>query len=219
MNFIFSNKKREYTAAFIIIVIGFALRLYASSSVPLIFDEHEKIAFIHEIHFDYKNLSLPLGSEVTHNPPFLPYLIKLSTLIMGENNLALRLPSVILGTLTLLIIFLLVRENLNQKTAMLVLTLMSLSQFCIGSTRIAWEEGLLLFFASCTLLFTQKAINTPRKSFLWLTAVFMGIGLFVKGTMITLLPVIVFYIFFYTPHKKNLSKKGSVYFRSHHYFH
>jgi len=208
MQFIFKTKKREYAAAAVIIVIGFALRFYASSTVPLTHDEYENIAFVNEISFERGNLSLPLGSSITHNPPFMPYMIKLSTFLFGENNIAIRMPSVILGTLTLLIIFLLIRDNLNQKIALLTLIFISFSQFAIGFTRIAREDGILLFFASCVLMFTQKAINHQKKSFLWLTAFFMGLGLLTKGTMITLLPVIVLYIFFYSQNKDIFQKRA-----------
>jgi len=208
MQFIFRNKKREYSAAAVIIAIGFALRLYASSTVPLTHDEYENIAFVSEISFEKENLSLPLGSNITHNPPLMPYMIKLSTFLFGDNNIALRLPSVILGTLTLLVIFLLVRDNLNQKIALLTLIFISLSQFAIGFTRIAREDGILLFFASCVLLFTQKAINCQKKSFLWLTALFIGLGLLTKGTMITLLPIIILYIFFHSQNKDIFQKRS-----------
>lgn len=202
-----NNKKAKSLLVLIIIVIGFLLRLYASINVPLTFDEKKKIIFLKEIKLDSKGLHLPLGSKITHNPPLLPYLIKFSFLLFRENKFAERLPSVVLGTLTLPLLYFLVRANLNQNTALLALFFVSFSQFHIGATRIAWEDGVLLFFATGVLFFTQQALIFHRKVFLWLAGFFMGLGLLTKGTTITLLPVTVFYIFFYRKNKKKFSIK------------
>jgi len=111
MHIAFKNKKQEFAVVLLIVIIGFLLRFYASFSVPLLNDEKDKISFSQEISFAKDNIKLPMGNEKTENPPLLPYLMKISTLLFGVNTLSVRLPNIIFGTLILLVIYFLVKEN------------------------------------------------------------------------------------------------------------
>jgi len=212
MHISFKNKRQELTVVLLIIIIGFLFRLYASFNVPFSDQEIEKIAFAHEINFTKSNVTLPMGSQVTENPPLLPYLMKISFLLFGESKLSAQLPNIVLGTLLLFIIYLLVKENLNITVALLTLVLMSFSQYCISNARHAEENGIILFFAGCVLLFIQRALIFRKKYFLWLAGLFMGFGLLTKGTMITWLPVIIFYVFLDPAQKKIFNKRDLLIF-------
>jgi len=201
------NKRQRSIAVLLILIIGFLLRFYASFSVPLLNDEKDKVLFSQEISFAKDNIKLPMGSEKTENPPLLPYLMKISTLLFGVNTLSVRLPNIIFGTLTLLVVYLLVKENINVTTALLTMALMSLSQFYISNSRHIEENGLILFFASCTLLFMQRAIIKHNKKALWAAALFFGLALLTKETAIVWLPVIIFYVFFDQENKKIFGKR------------
>nr|MBA4405143.1 hypothetical protein [Nanoarchaeum sp.] len=206
---IFDNKKIKSLSLLVIILIAFFLRLYAAFSIPHNPDEIEKINFVKEISFAGEKINLPLGSKVTHNPLLLPYLMKISFSLFGENKIAARLPVVIFGTLTLLILYYLVKSCLDQKTAIVCLILLTFSQYHIGWTRIAEDEGLLLFFVVLILFLMQNGLHLRKRAFLIPIALMMGLGLLVKGTIFTLLPMIVFYLFFY-PKNKNLFSAGDL---------
>jgi len=212
MHIAFKNKRQEFAVVLPIIIIGFLIRLYASFNVPFIDQEIDKVAFAHEINFTKSNVVLPMGSHLTENPPLLPYMMKFCFLLFGDSKLSAQLPNIVLGTLLLLIIYLLVRENLNITVALLTLVLMSFSQYYISNARHAEENGIILFFAGCVLLFIQKALLLRKKYFLWLAGFFMGFGLLTKGTMITWLPVILFYVFLDPTHKKIFNKRDLLFF-------
>lgn len=195
-----------------IIIVGFSLRLYAASTIPLTHDEKVKISLLKEMGISGNRPTVLLGSAKTENPPLLLYLMKASCLLLGENKIAARLPSVIFGSLLLLILYLLVKNCLTLKAAMISLLLVTFSQFFIGYTRLANEDGLLLFFVVCILFFAERALHSQKRKFLILTGLFMGLGLLVKMTIIILLPVIVFYLFFYYENKNIFSIKDLLLF-------
>jgi len=201
MNSVFKSKKIEILVVLLLVIIGFSLRLYASFTVPLVFDEAKKINLAKEINLAGEDLNLPLGSRVTQNPPLLPYLVRVSFLTFGENIAALRLPSVVLGSLTLLILYFLVRTYLTKEVALCCLILTTFSQFNIGSTRIAWEDGILPFFTVSVIFLIQKALHSPRRIYPILAGLTMGLGLAVKMTFLTLLPAILLYLIFYSRKK------------------
>jgi len=197
---------KETLIVCLIVFIGFVLRFYAATTVPLVHDEYEKISVLNKISFSSKNFSIPFGDTLTHNPTLLPILMKLSTLIFGISNLAYRIPSIILGTLTLPIFYVLIKQSTNRSTATTALIFLSFSQYAIGGTRIVWEDGILLFFTSLILLFIQKALRKKKPPYLWLAAITFGIGLHIKITLLTLAPPVILYVFFYSKHKKIFPK-------------
>lgn len=206
------NKRTELLIIFILVAIGFSLRLYASFVVPPIHDEPEKIKIAEEISFDANSLNLPLGNERTRNPLVLPYLMKISSLIFGKNTMAMRFPSVLLGSLMLPILYFLVRMFIDRKTALLCLIFATFSQFLIGSTRVVWEDGILPFFAVSVIFLVQKAVDTKKRSLLFSAGLVFGLGLMVKGTFIILLPATVFYLFVYHKNRRVFVKKDLLWF-------
>lgn len=192
------NINKSNILIILIIIFGFGMRLYAANNVPLTEDELSKLTVVKSIHFSKESLSLPMGDPVTHNPLLLPYLMKLSTLLLGITPLGLRMPNIILGTLTILIIYLLVKKNIDLSTAVLTAILMCFSQYCISSSRLAWEPGIILFFGACAIFLTQEFVSTQKSILFYLLSISLALGIAVKGTMFLILPSLLFYIYIYS---------------------
>ncbi len=204
------TKKVEMIFLFLCFLGAFYLRLQASLNVPYASDETLKIRVAKEINL--KNFELPLGNEETHNGPLLLYVMKASMSLLGENRMGVRLPSLIYSLLTLWLLYVLVKESLDQRTAMLSLILLSLSQLHIGFTRIVDENGFLIFFVVLTLLFIQKALHAGQKRYIFFAGLSLGMGSLVKGTMLTILPGILLYLWLYKGHRHPFSGRDILLF-------
>ncbi|MFA5260770.1 MAG: glycosyltransferase family 39 protein [Candidatus Omnitrophota bacterium] len=181
---------------------GFLLRLYGAAAVPLVLDEKDILKSLPAFNGEE---SISAGSALTHNPPFVPYLLQLSVSIGGKNPVAIRFPGVLLGTLTLFVLYLLVKKHVNTKTALWALFFATFSQFFIGFSRLVKPDGILLFFIVCTLFFVERARATHQKYHLWGVGFSMGLGLLVKFNIITLWPVILYYLFIDPANRKRFS--------------
>lgn len=200
------KKMNKYPHLFLLAVALF-LRVYASVAVPLnAWDETEKVEFAKErISFDSGNFTLPLGDRRIANPLMSVYLVKLGFILFGENKAGGRLLFVLLGTLSLYFIYKLVKKRLGRTHGILVLALLTFSQFHIGTSRIIDEDCLLLFFSALSMYLFFKALYSQKKKWIYFTAAAIGIGYHGKE-LILLLPL-VFFIFLL------IEKKFRVWFR------
>ncbi len=208
---ILSRDNTQYTPAGTILTLcltaGFLLRIYAATTVPRVLDEEEIL--MHVPAFSGIT-SIAAGSDWTHNPPLVPYLLQLSLAAGGNNTLAMRFPGVLAGTLTLLILYLLVKKHVNTQTALWALFFAAFSQFFIGFSRLLKPDGISLFFIACVLFLAEQAHITRKKYYLWGAGLFMGFGLLVKLNIITLWPVILCYLFIGSPDRRGFSGKDFI---------
>lgn len=147
-----------------IILIGLVLRLVWLDKRPLGFtwdeaalgynaysllktgrDEHQQI------------LPIVFKSFGDFKPGLYIYYTVPSVALLGLTEFATRLPSAILGTLTILGIYLLVRYCFDQKTAVAACILIAINPWLIHFSRGAWEANLALFLTVIgTVLFIKK---------------------------------------------------------------
>ena len=105
--------------------------------------------------------------------------------IFGLNELSVRLPSIIAGSLLPLLFFLLIKKIFpkNDKFALIAALLLALNPWNIHFSRGAWETNLLLLeLVLACLLFLNKRFL--------LSAIFMGLGLYTYQAAKLLVPLI-----------------------------
>jgi len=105
--------------------------------------------------------------------------------IFGLNELSVRLPSIIAGSLLPLLFFLLIKKIFpkNDKFALIAALLLALNPWNIHFSRGAWETNLLLFeLVLAALLFLNKRFL--------LSAILMGLGLYTYQAAKLLVPLI-----------------------------
>ena len=210
MKTIFSNNKFEAGFIFVVLLFAFYLRWQGAVNAPIAPDEPIKHEFAKRISLDPQQLTLPLGDTKTHNGPLLPYLIRASMAVGGESTLAGRIPSLIYSALTLLFLYFLVKESLDQETAVLCFLCLAVSQLHIGFTRIVDENGFLMFFVVMTLFFVQKALREGRRYCVVGAGLMLGLGGLVKGTMFTILPGLLIYLWIDKDSRYPFSKKDII---------
>lgn len=181
-------KNEKYIVLFILI-IGFSLRLIAAHDTPITPDEITKIQIAKSISFDPARLNLPIGSSQIHHPLLTVYLVKIGFILFGESDLGGRILFIFLGTISLLIIYLLIREDTKKREAVLAMTLMCFSQYHIGWSVLAMEDSLVPFFSLLALYVFLRGIKTGSKRFSLFTGIVLGIGFLAKETIFLLIPI------------------------------
>ena len=173
------------TLAFLILA-GFGFRVTGLSSEGLSEDELNKLNAV----ADYRANGLT-GANGEH--PMLMKALQATTIILAEKwnsfvpqenriapETALRLPGVIAGALSALLIYLIAAELFGVEVALIAAALWTFDPSAIGFSRVAKEDTFLLFFfllANVFWLRGQRAAESTDKSpnrYYWLTAVCYG---------------------------------------------
>ncbi len=118
-----------------------------------------------------------LRSFDDYKPPMYVYLTVPSIALFGLNDWAVRLPSAVLGTLTVLVIFFLVKEILTDERLALIATLfLAISPWHLQFSRVAFEANIALSFT----VFGAWAFFKGLKKGKWLvfSAFFFGFALY-----------------------------------------
>jgi 4-amino-4-deoxy-L-arabinose transferase-like glycosyltransferase len=102
------------------------------------------------------------GVAFLGDPAAYPHLLSLFIDAFGPDMAAVRLPSAIVGTLTVPALYLLVRSLANRRAATIAATLLATSAVHIHFSRLAINVIEVPFFACLCLLFLVRGINERR---------------------------------------------------------
>jgi len=190
---------KERYLVIIILLLGLVLRLYGALNVPLTNDEYEQIEASQDIIVSPENLNLPVESKLTMHPLLVAYLVKAGAVILGiktinEDLAFVRVLFVLLSMVGVLFIYLLVRRYQGKNEAVLVLALVSFSQFHIGISRLIFNTNILLLFNATALLLFFKAIGERKGEYLYLLGIIIGLGCLAKETIILLIPIFLIFL-------------------------
>lgn len=125
---LFAMTKQEKIALFILLLIGFALRFFNFTEIPFTNDELSALTRL-----NYPDFSTMLSKAVwTDGHPagvqtFLWFYVK----FFGTKQWVIKLPFVLMGSLSLLFYFLAAKKLSNTKTALFVLAFLATLQFPI----------------------------------------------------------------------------------------
>lgn len=141
-----------------------------------------------------------------YKPPLLTYLMIPTTAIFGKGILAIRLPNVILGSLSVMVVYFLVSELLKTEKPLFARKdqeeyfpffcafLLAISPWHISLSRGAFEANLSSFFLPAGLLFLLLGLKRPL--FFVLSSFFLGLNLFTyhSAKVVTPLVLMIFLI-------------------------
>jgi len=193
----------------IIFLFAFCLRFYNYKYPPLLWDEaalgYNAYSLLETGRDEYgKIFPLIFKSFGDYKPGIYVYLIIPFIKLFGLNELSVRLPSILLGSLIPIFLYFLILKlsKNNYKLAITAAILTVFNPFNITYSRLAWETNVLTFeIILATYLFFNK-------KYFW-SSVLFGLTLYTyqAGKMISLLIII---ILFYMSHQSlqfALSKK------------
>jgi 4-amino-4-deoxy-L-arabinose transferase-like glycosyltransferase len=191
---------------FLIIIFLFSLffRLYkVNSTPPLLWDEaalgYNAYSIIETGKDEYgKILPLMFKSFGDYKPGFYVYLALPFVKIFGLSEISTRLPSILLGSLLPIFLFLLIKEidPKAHKTALLAALIAAFNPYNIHFSRGAWETNILTIELVLASLFFFKYINKQKSKFLLFSSIIFGLSLFTyqAGKMVSLFLVILLFI-------------------------
>lgn len=188
----------------LVIFLGFGLRIYRVSELPVILNRDEAaLAYnaylLQETGQDEwgKEWPLTLKSFGDYKLPGYPILIIGSFYLFGVNDFAVRLPSVLAGTVLILLSYLFAKEfKLKEKYALFFSFLIAIAPVFSFYSRIGFEANVALSYLVASLYFIFKGKRDFAAILLMLLAIFT------YNTPLLLLPFIVVLIPFMRGLKK-----------------
>lgn len=217
------QKLKIILTLFFIVVLAFILRVYKLGQIPpsLYWDEAAMA-------LDAKSISLT-GKDQHGNfwlqpiypswgdyklPGYILTAVPFFKLIKNNPDLAVRLPSALAGTLTVLVIFFLTKEILQQLSIsqsanwriLISLTasfLLAVSPWHLQFSRAAFEANLALLFISLCILFFIKSGQKSRWIILAIFSCLAPIYTYYSARIILPLILLTIFIFFWPKSLKN----------------
>ncbi|HEX8923124.1 MAG TPA: glycosyltransferase family 39 protein, partial [Patescibacteria group bacterium] len=183
-----------------IISLGFLVRIINPGYPSLLWDEaslgYNAFSILYTGRDEYgKIMPLILKSFGDYKPGLYSYLSLPFIALFGLNALSVRLPSIILGTLTILLTYLLVKtlSPKNERLALLSAAVIAFNPYNIHFSRSAWETNILTFELVLSAYFLFNYFKNYSKKFLIFAAVSIGLTLYTyqAGKMISLFLILI----------------------------
>lgn len=180
------------------LLIGAILRLYKLDSLPPSL-EWDEVATGYDAYSilktgrDQYGYAIPLSfrSIDDYKPPLYTYLTAVSIAILGWNDFAVRFPAALLGTLSILTTYVMVKEMLGkEKLALLSAFFLSISPWHINFSRLALETNSTIFFTTAGVWAFLKGRH--RGFFLVISAILFGLDLYLYHNARVFVPILTF---------------------------
>lgn len=197
----------------LIILVGFFIRIIFIQKNPLLWDEaalgYNAYSILQTGQDEYGHfLPLIFKSFGDYKPGLYVYLCLPFIKILGLNEIAVRLPSIILGSLLPLFIYLLIKEiqPKSHHVAIITALITAFNPYNIHFSRGAWETNILTCELVLACFFFYRYLNSQKTKFLFFSATIFGLSLFTyqAGKMISLFLVLALLILNFS--KLNLKK-------------
>lgn len=131
---------------------------------------------------------LTLKSFGDYKMPLYTYLAVPSVFLFGLNEVSVRFPNAVLGTLSILATYLLAKHVFDKKVALMAALLIAISPWHIPLSRGAFEANLTTFFLPLGIYFFLRGKSTL---FISTAAVLFGLNLFTYHSARLITPFIV----------------------------
>lgn len=169
VDFFFSSDPRKYLVLFVL--IGLIIRLIVAHNVAPLADE-----MIHGTN-SINIISSGVINAQNQAPAWL-YLTDLAYKIFGVTAIAARFLSIIFGTLTIVVVYLLGRRLFNEKVALIASFLMAISAYYARYTLMEMDHA-MMFFILLAFYFFIKELG-DKKQLSYLSAIWLGVALLIK---------------------------------------
>lgn len=217
MRFIDNKEKLYKYAVYIILIIGMLIRIVGIADMPNALNCDEASAGYEA----FSLLNYGIDRNGNHNPSFLvawgsgqnallTYLIIPLIKIFGLKTIAIRLPMAILGCVSLVILYLLLRKISNKKLAIIGLAFFAICPWHIMKSRWGLESNL---FPDLILIFAYmliKGIEDKNKILYYLSFVVAGISAYAYGTSYYFLPVFLIPLLIILIRQKKITIKQAI---------
>jgi len=181
----------------VILLTGFLLRSLWLGGIPPAMNSDELLkafdgASVYRTGMDHHGESWPLFFKQSgeYSPPLYIYFAGLFSAPFGVNAYTVRLPSTILGTLSILMAYLFLAEWAGRKTALLTAALVAVSPWNIHYSRIGWEAISLIPLQLAGLWLYMRWTRTRRLRDALGSAVVFGLTVYAYPTARLSIPLL-----------------------------
>lgn len=165
----------------------------SNDEISIAYDAHSVLLSLRDEHS--KLLPLSFKSHGTYKAPLYTYVLIPFLKVLGNNNFAVRLPSLIAGFFTIYLIGKICFElTKSHKISYIASLLLTISPWHIVLSRMALESNLAIFLLSLGILFFL------RKNHLWST-LFLSLSMYAYHTEWLLIPLLLLFLSFKIPLK------------------
>ena len=173
-------------------VTGFILRLYHLGDVSIWLDEGFTHLYSSTSFFDIWHICF----SFEQNPP-LYYWIEHVILQFGDSEVILRIFSVIIGTLTIPLIFYAGKEFYNEDIGIISAALLTFSTFHILYSQEARSYSLLVFFLTIALIWYLKSVQTNDVKTWFIFGIFSALAIWTHYFAIIPIGTLFLYVLIY----------------------
>lgn len=177
----------------------------SNDEISIAYDAYSVLKTLRDEHNHF--LPLSFQSHNTYKAPLTIYLTIPSIAIFGNTNAAARIPTAILGSLTILVLGLLVFELTNNKYLSLLSSfILSISPIHILASRMAFESTNALFFFVAALYLFFLSLRTKFGLFIIVSSILFALSIYSYHTEWVFTPFTLA-VLFLLYHKSILKKK------------
>ena len=129
---------------------------------------------------DGKGFSDP--SFPVYNPPVYPLFIAICFFLFGDDQVSVKIVQTVVDSLTMILIYFIMKEIFNIETALLSAAILSLYPFSAYLTISIASEPLFTFFLSGFVLSIVYAVRSTKVSRYCVTGILLGLATLTRGT-------------------------------------
>ena len=136
--------------ALLIVLLAGALYLPGLARIPLFDRDEPRFASAAREMLVSGNFVVPRFDGVLRpdKPPAIYWLMDISYKLFGVSGMAARLPSVLFGTLTLLVVYWIAGRRFGRATGLLAALMLSVAALYFAETRLATADSVMIFFTT-----------------------------------------------------------------------
>ena len=157
-------------------LLGFTLRFVALTSIPANFGGDEGEMGMEAIRVLQGDLTNMFATGWLFHPTFFFFLQALSLKLFGTSVFGLRMLSVLTGTMTIPILYLLVRELFDREVGLVAAALLAVSHFHLHYSRLASNNIDDPFFVTLVFYFLVRGLRSKRGSDYVLSGLVLGLS-------------------------------------------
>jgi hypothetical protein len=184
----------------LLFIIAFILRAIIASNIAPNADE--MLHAPHAINFiDSGKL------QIMDEDPIWFFLTDLSYKIFGINMFAARFLAVLFGSLSVIVLYSIIKKIYNKSIALISSMILTFSSFHMLMS-LAEMDVAMTFFVLLSLYFLIKALKEKNEKYLPVSYLFLGIAILVKQIAIAFIPaLVIFYICYKLKNKEKIQAK------------
>ncbi len=197
LNLIFTKNNIKYLI--ILFIIAFILRSIAAINISPNADE-----MVHGTHalgiLESKKL------QIMDQDAIWFYITDIFYRVFGQNLFGLRFASVLFGSLSIILVYLIGKLLFNKRTALFASLILTLSSYHIAMS-LAEMDTSMVFFVLLSMYLLIKALKEQKNLFYILSFLFLGIAIMVKQIALLFIPAFFIFILYYKLKNKEINLK------------